>query len=299
LQFHQLTDKAMEHHQLRFCIETNSKTAIAVLLTVGISLASGCASTPKEEEGPYDPYEKVNRKIFAFNDALDRHILKPVADTYVKVTPEPARNSVHNFFENIGYLNTVINDFLQGKFKDGFADLSRFLINSTVGSLGLVDVASKVGLKAHEEDLGQTLAVYGTPEGPYLVIPLFGPNTARDAPDLATSTFTSGMYYIGQAAGFVVTLPLSALQFIDKRAQASSALKVVDEAALDRYIFIRDAYLQHREYLIYDGHPPQRKLEDEGDDQTPGEAPKTKEQQSEGAAAPKAKDEGSQEPSAQ
>ena len=107
------------------------------------------------------------------------------------------------------------------------------------------------------------------------------------------------MYYIDQTAELVVNLPLDALQFVDKRARASSALKVVDEAALDRYIFIRDAYLQHREYLIYDGHPPQRKLEDEGDDQTPGEAPKTKEQQSEGAAAPKAKDEGSQEPSAQ
>ena len=271
-----------------------------MLLMVANWLFSGCASTPKEE-GPYDPYEKVNRKIYAFNDALDRNILKPVADAYVKVTPEPARNSVSNFFDNIGYLNTIINDFFQGKFKQGVADFSRFLINSTVGSLGLVDVASKVGLKAHEEDLGQTLAVYGTPQGPYLVIPLLGPNTARDAPDLATSTFTSGMYYIGQAAGLVVSLPLGALQFVDKRARASSALKVVDEAALDRYIFIRDAYLQHREYLIYDGHPPQPKYEDEGDDQTPGEAPKTKEQPSEGTATPtpKAKDEGSAAPPAQ
>jgi len=273
----------MEYHQPQACTIIKNEYAIIAVLAAVVLLTSGCASTPKEENQVYDPYEGVNRKIYKFNDVLDRNILKPVADTYVKVTPEPARNSISNFFDNIGYLDTIINDFFQGKFKQGVADMSRFLINSTVGSLGLVDVASKMGLKAHEEDLGQTLAVYGTPQGPYLVIPLLGPNTARDAPDLAMSTFTSGMYYIGQAAGLAVTFPLGALQFIDKRARASSSLKIVDEAALDRYIFIRDAYLQHRNYLIYDGHPPQPKYEDEGDEEAPTKTPKSKD---EGSAEP-------------
>ncbi len=250
-----------------------NKYEIIAVLAAALLLSSGCASTPKEEDQVYDPYEGVNRKIFKFNDVLDRNILKPVADTYVKVTPEPARTSVSNFFDNIGYLDTIINDFFQGKFKQGAADLSRFLINSTVGSLGLVDVASKMGLKAHEEDLGQTLGVYGTPQGPYLVIPLLGPNTARDAPDLGMSTVTSGLFYISE---LVVTLPLSALMVVDKRARASNSLRIVDEAALDRYIFIRDAYLQHRNFLIYDGYPPTPKFEDEGNEEAPAETPKSK-----------------------
>jgi phospholipid-binding lipoprotein MlaA len=265
----------MGYHQLQVCTISKNKNAIIAILTAAVLLSSGCASTPKEEDQVYDPYEGVNRKIYKFNDALDRNIVKPVADAYVKVTPEPARNSITNFFANIGYFDTILNDFFQGKFKQGFADFSRFLINSTVGSLGLVDVASKVGLPSHDEDLGQTLAVYGTPQGPYLVIPFLGPNTARDAPDLAMSTVTSGLFFVSEIA---VTLPLSALMFIDKRARATSALQIVDEAALDRYIFIRDAYLQHRNFLIYDGHPPTPKFEDEGNDEVPAEKPKSKDE---------------------
>ena len=246
-------------HQPQDCIISNNKNAIIVALAAVVVLSSGCAGTPKEQnEG--DPFEGANRKIYKFNDALDRTIVKPIADTYVKVTPEPARTSVSNFFDNIGYLDTVLNDFFQGKFKQGFADTGRFLINSTIGSLGLVDVASKMGLKPHEEDLGQTLGVYGSPEGAYLMIPLLGPNTVRDSPDLAMSTVTSGLFYISE---FAVTLPLGLLGAIDKRARASHYLKIIDEAALDRYIFIRDAYRQHRTYLIYDGNPPHQKFEDD------------------------------------
>ncbi len=271
----------MEYHQPQACTIIKNKNAVIAVLAAAVLLSSGCASTPKEENNVNDPFEGANRGIYKFNDALDRNIVKPVADTYVKVTPEPARNSISNFFDNLGYLDTVINDFFQGKFKQSAADLSRFLINSTVGSLGLVDVASKMGLKAHEEDLGQTLAVYGTSQGPYLVIPLLGPNTARDAPDLAMSTVTSGLFYIGE---IVVTLPLGALMAIDKRARASSSLKIVDEAALDRYIFIRDAYLQHRNYLIYDGHPPPQKFEDEGSEEVPAQTPKSKDDEGEAPA---------------
>ena len=285
----------MEYHQPQACIMGKNKNAIIAVLAAAVLLSSGCASTPREENNVNDPYEGVNRKIYKFNDALDRNILKPVADAYEKVTPEPARTSVSNFFNNLGYLNTVLNDFFQGKFKQGTADLGRFLINSTVGSLGLVDVASKMGLKAHEEDLGQTLAVYGTPQGPYLVIPLLGPNTARDAPDLGMSTVTSGLFYISQLA---VTLPLYALKIVDTRYRYSKSLQIVDEAALDRYIFVRDAYLQHRNYLIYDGHPPQQKFEDEGDEEAPAEMPKSKDEESvEPAQTPKSKEDKIQEPS--
>lgn len=246
-------------HQPQACIISNNKNAIIAALAVAVLLSSGCASTPKEQDEG-DPFEGVNRKIYKFNDALDRAIIKPIANTYVKVTPEPARTSVSNFFDNLGYLNTILNDFFQGKFKQGFADTGRFLINSTIGSLGLVDVASKMGLKAQEEDLGQTLGVYGAPEGAYLMIPLLGPYTVRDSPDLAMSTVTSGLFYISEIA---VTLPLGFLGAIDKRARASHYLKIIDEAALDRYIFIRDAYRQHRTYLIYDGNPPHPKFEDD------------------------------------
>ncbi|HEY6281273.1 MAG TPA: VacJ family lipoprotein [Burkholderiales bacterium] len=268
----------MEYHQAQACIISKNKNAIIAVLAAALLLSSGCASTPKEENQVYDPYEGVNRKIYKFNDALDRAVVKPIADTYVKVTPEAARTSVSNFFDNLGYLNTILNDFFQGKVKQGTADLGRFLINSTIGSLGLVDVASKMGLKAHEEDVGQTLGVYGAPEGAYLMVPLLGPNTVRDSPDLVVSTVTSGLFYISQLA---VTLPLGALMVIDKRARASSYLKIIDEAALDRYVFIRDAYLQHRNFLIYDGNPPPRKFEDDGSDETPAQTPKSEDEKSE------------------
>jgi phospholipid-binding lipoprotein MlaA len=283
----------MEYHRPQACIISNNKHAFIAALAVAVLLSSGCASTPKEQDEG-DPYEGVNRKIYKFNDALDRAIVKPIADTYVKVTPEAARTSVSNFFDNLGYLNTILNDFFQGKFKQGTADLGRFLINSTIGSLGLVDVASKMGLKAHQEDVGQTLGVYGAPEGAYLMVPLLGPYTARDSPDLVMSTVTSGLFYISQLA---VTLPLSALMVIDKRARASSYLKIVDEAALDRYVFIRDAYLQHRNFLIYDGNPPPRKFEDDGSDEAPAQTPKSEDEKSEAPAqTPKSEDEKSEAP---
>ena len=252
-------EQVMEFHPVALRIGRKNKNSVLPVLAALMMIASGCATTPKEDNNG-DPLEGANRNIYKFNDALDRAVIKPVAEKYVKVTPEPVRTSVSNFFDNLGYLDTIINDFFQGKVKQGVADLGRFLINSTVGSLGLVDVASKVGLPPHEEDLGQTLGVYGAPEGAYLVIPLLGPNTVRDSPDLAMSTVTNGLFYIGTLA---VTLPLGALGAIDKRARALSSLKIVDEAALDRYVFIRDAYRQHRRFLIYDGNLPPAKFEDE------------------------------------
>lgn len=250
------------HQEAAGTARKNKRVMLPVLVAL-VLVVSGCASTPKGENNG-DPFEGVNRRIFTFNDTLDRAVIKPVAARYVKVTPEPLRNSVSSFFDNLGYLDTILNDFFQGKVTQGTADLGRFLLNSTVGALGLVDVASKVGLPPHEKDLGQTLGFYGTPEGPYLVIPLLGPNTGRDSPGLVMSTVTNGLFYVSNLA---VTFPLGVLGAIDKRARAASSLQIVDEAALDRYVFIRDAYRQHRLFLIYEGNPPRQKFEDDEADQ--------------------------------
>lgn len=230
-------------------------------------LASGCTTVPQgSDEG--DPLEGTNRNIYQFNDALDKNIIKPVADTYIEITPQQVRNSVSNFFDNIGYINVILNDVLQGKIGQGINDSGRFLINSTAGILGLFDPATSLGLTKHDEDFGQTLGVWGSGPGPYLVLPLLGPNTVRDSPGLLVSTVTNLLFYLNSA----VTIPLGILSAIDTRARASSALKFVDEAALDPYIFIREAYHQQRTALIYDGNPPAPEFSDEFDDEPlPGE----------------------------
>lgn len=237
---------------------------VVLLITV---MASGCTTLPQgPDEG--DPLEGTNRNIYQFNDALDRNIIKPVADTYVKITPQPVRNSVSNFFDNIGYINIILNDILQGKIQQGFADSGRFLVNSTVGILGLFDPATPLGLEAHDEDFGQTLGVYGSGPGAYLVLPLLGPNTVRDSPGIVVGTVTNILFYLNAP----VAIPLGVLGAVDTRARASSALKFVDEAALDPYIFIREAYHQQRTALIHDGNPPPREFSDEFDDEPlPGE----------------------------
>ncbi len=237
---------------------------VALLVAV---MASGCTTVPQgPDEG--DPLEGTNRNVYQFNDALDRNVIKPVADTYVRITPQPVRNSVSNFFDNIGYINVILNDVLQGKIRQGFADSGRFLVNSTVGILGLFDPATPLGLKEHDEDFGQTLGVWGSESGAYLVLPLLGPNSMRDSPGIVVGAVTNILFYLNSA----VTIPLGILGAVDKRAQASSALKFVDEAALDPYIFIREAYHQQRTALIYDGNPPPREFSDEFDDEPlPGE----------------------------
>ena len=140
----------------------------------------GCASTSGPTE-PHDPFESFNRSMFSFNKVLDDAVFGPVAHGYVAVTPEPAREAVFNFFDNLAYLTTVVNQFLQGKVERGFEDTGRFIVNSTFGLAGLIDFASGVGIPRHDEDFGQTLAVWGVEPGPYLVLPLIGPSGFRDA----------------------------------------------------------------------------------------------------------------------
>jgi phospholipid-binding lipoprotein MlaA len=217
--------------------------ALVVLLT-------GCASTQSTD--PSDPYESMNRSFYGFNDALDRHFFKPVAQGYVDVTPDPVRTGVTNFFDNVGYLDTMANDLLQGKAGQFLQDTGRFIINSTLGIGGLFDPATSMGLKEHDEDLGQTFGVWGAGEGAYLTLPLFGPSSFRDAPGLATAMLLNPLTYLNP----VVTFPLQFVNAVNTRANYLEATRIRDEAALDPYIFVREAYRQQREFKIYDGNPP-------------------------------------------
>ncbi len=218
-----------------------------------LALALSACATPQNH---YDPLEPVNRVTDRFNDGLDRLTLKPLAIAYRDLTPNPLQTGVSNFFDNWSYLNTVLNDFLQGKGGQGMRDFGRFLINTTLGVGGLFDVASSMGLEKHEEDLGQTLAVWGMGQGPYIVYPFLGPNSLRKTPDFVTATATDGLFWASFVISPQAAIALTALKYIDKRKRLLQASKMRDELALDPYVFTREAWMQHRLYLIYDGHPP-------------------------------------------
>jgi phospholipid-binding lipoprotein MlaA len=223
------------------------KVIVAIIMAC---LAAGCATTQVSYGDP-DPYEPVNRVSYDFTETIDKALIKPIAEIYVDVTPELMRTGITNFFDNLAYLNVILNSFLQGKFDQGLSDSTRFIFNSTIGLAGLVDVATPMGLPEHNEDFGQTLAVWGAGQGAFLYIPVSGPNTARDLPDMATSTFTNPLFYISG-----VFWPLTVVDIINKRANLIEATEIRDEAAVDPYIFTREAYIQKRRYLIYDGAPP-------------------------------------------
>ena len=224
--------------------------ALLFLLIAG--LAQGCATTAGRPDG--DPWEGFNRGAFAFNESLDRHVLRPVAQGYVDVTPSFVRAGVNNFFGNIADAWTGVNQLLQGKPREAISDMGRVLLNTTMGVLGLWDVASAAGVEKHEEDFGQTLAMWGVPSGPYLVLPLFGPSGARDGPALFVNPAWS--YFkdaFSSEPAYRATLGLDAVRI---RANLLPADKVIEEAALDKYAFIRDAWRQRRRSQVYDGTPP-------------------------------------------
>ena len=230
---------------------------LAVLFTT--ALLMGCAGTQTiDGEVNPDPYEDTNRSFYKFNDVLDRNIMIPVAENYMKATPEPVRDSITNFFDNLEYLNVILHSFLQGKLGQTVSDVTRFVINSTLGIGGLFDVATDMGLEEHEEDLGQTLATWGVDPGAYLYIPFLGPYTARNSPDLASSYFTNPLTFISN----IYLFPVTALNLINTRANLLEASEFVDEASIDPYSFIREAYLQQRRYLIHDGNPPTEGYDD-------------------------------------
>jgi phospholipid-binding lipoprotein MlaA len=226
---------------------TRYRVALAI---VTLLCATGCASRGGTEQAPNpDPLEPINRQIYKLNDVLDRYALRPVAKGYNKVTPEPARIGISNFFDNITYPVTIINDFLQGKIAQGFSDTGRFLVNSTIGLLGFVDVATDAGLPRHDEDFGQTFAKWGAPAGPYIVVPFFGPRTVRSGiGDLANVQVNPLIQYNNTS----IRDKLLILWTIETRASLVGPDELVREA-FDPYLFVRDAYLQNREYLINDG----------------------------------------------
>ena len=233
------------------------RNATRLWLAVGWSvftLLTGCATTQSAdpEVSNNDPFESVNRPIYRGNDFIDRRIARPVTEAYVSYTPQPIQNSVSNFFDNVVYPNVILNDFLQGKVTQGLEDLGRFLVNSTFGFLGVWDMATPLGLEAHDEDFGQTLGAWGMDESIYLMLPFIGPSTVRDVPNLGVSTVTNILFYV--SSPYVV--PVALLGFIDLRARLDEAVTFRDETAVEPYLFTREAYLQHRKFLIYDGNPP-------------------------------------------
>jgi len=183
--------------------------------------------------------------MFTFNDAVDGYVAKPISDTYKWVTPQFVQTGIFNFFNNLKNVDVIINDVLQAKFAQSAEDTGRLIVNSTIGLGGLVDVAKDVGLKQNDEDFEQTLAVWGVPQGPYLVLPLLGPTTARGIPGAVLDTAANPASYVGA--------PIQLVSLLNTRANAQSSLDFVKEGALDPYVFIREGYLQTRDHLASDG----------------------------------------------
>jgi phospholipid-binding lipoprotein MlaA len=224
---------------------------------------SGCASDPAEPAK--DEWEGWNRSVHGFNDDLDKAVIKPVAKGYQEYVPEPVNQGVTNFFGNINDIGVTLNDFFQLKMLQGGMDLGRFLINTTAGVGGLFDVASKLDLPKHNEDFGQTLGFWGVPSGNYLVLPLLGPSSPRDAAGLLGDALLNPLTYISFGSSTAVGAAITgakAVEVTDARADLLTSEKIVDEAAIDRYDFIKNAYLQNREYLVYDGNPPEQNADD-------------------------------------
>jgi phospholipid-binding lipoprotein MlaA len=252
-----------------------ARALLLSLLAVTVVLG-GCATTSAARDGGaadgeataeerpaknQDPLEGFNRGVFKFNDAVDRAALRPAAVAYRDHTPSWLQKGVGNFFTNLFYPTTIANQFLQGKFKQGGQDIARFVINTTLGWGGLFDVASGARLPIHDEDSGQTLGRWGVPAGPYLMLPFLGPATLRDAPARIADDFTQPFrwYDAGNERYFSLVVYL-----VDKRASLLQLDRLVKEA-YDPYAFVRDAYLQRREYAVRDGDVPQEELEDDSD----------------------------------
>jgi phospholipid-binding lipoprotein MlaA len=229
---------ASKHLMLRF--------ACLVLLA---SFLGGCATG----RDPRDPLEPFNRGVYQFNETLDKAILKPTAQAYRFVIPQFIRASVSNFFSNLNDVVVALNNLLQGKFTAAYSDLGRVAINSTLGVLGLFDVASEAGIEKHDEDFGQTLGYWGVGDGPFVMLPFFGPSTGRDAVGRVADHYADPVTYVDP------TRPRNQLwgtRIVNRRAELLDASTVLQTAALDPYEFIRDAYLQRRRNLIHDGSPP-------------------------------------------
>ncbi len=226
---------------------------IKILITsLLLIIVTGCATQSNK-----DPLESINRGVYKFNDVTDKAVIKPVATAYKKVTPSPIRKGISNFFNNLGSITTVLNDILQLKFANAFTDAGRFVINSTFGIAGFIDVAGMDNIPQNKEDFGQTLGYWGVDNGPYLVLPFLGSSTLRDTTGLVFDTVTTDpITYTHNIGEIRLHNQLRTAQLIDKRTQLLEAGDLVDDAALDPYSFVRDAYLQRRESQVQDGLVP-------------------------------------------
>ncbi|MFM8152710.1 MAG: VacJ family lipoprotein, partial [Polynucleobacter victoriensis] len=233
-----------------------NKKLIKILMWVSVALVAGCATTQQTERvAKIDPFESINRAVFTFNENADEYVIKPAAEAYQFVLPEFVRTGVTNFFSNIGDIFVAVNNLLQGKPGNAANDIGRFLVNSTIGILGLFDVATEAGLEKNKEDFGQTLGVWGVPSGPYVVLPLFGPSSIRDTAGLVVDIKTdfilnSNQLNHDQKVGSTV------LRVVNQRANLLNASQLLEDAAFDKYSFLRDSYLQRRFNQVHDGNPP-------------------------------------------
>ncbi|MEQ5841752.1 MlaA family lipoprotein [Paraburkholderia acidicola] len=236
------------------------------LALLAAGLVTGCATGPDRKPG--DPFEPVNRVIFKANDAIDTHIAVPIAKGYEKVTPEPIRTALSNFFSNLGDLGNAANNLLQLNITDATEDVMRFTMNSVFGIGGLIDFATPAGLPKHNQDFGLTMGRWGVPAGPYLVLPLFGPSSVRDGIGLAVDVRFNPLNYAEPA----LRNPLYVAQFVSKRSDLLGASDLLQQAALDKYTFVRDAYTQQRQSRVHRNGTAAAPLPDYGDPDAPGAA---------------------------
>lgn len=223
--------------------------ALTLCAAVFLFALGGCASTGN----PRDPLEPINRGIYHFNDGVDHLVIKPAAELYRDVVPEIVRTGVSNFFANINDVIVALNNLLQGKLLQAVSDVGRIAVNTTAGLLGIIDVATEIGLEKHNEDFGQTLGYWGIGSGPYLVIPFLGPSSLRDAVGLFGDLKTDPRTYVDPPRA---RNQLYGLAFVSRRSELIETSKILEVAALDPYEFLRDAYLQRRRNLVFDGNAP-------------------------------------------
>ena len=233
---------------MRALIQRGSLGAAVLMVAV---LSTGCATGP--DANPKDPFEPMNRSISRFNDSLDENVLKPVATSYQDVTPDLVQKGVHNVFNNLSDIWSTVNNGLQLKGRDTAESLMRSVVNTVFGVYGIFDVATPIGLQRHPEDFGQTLGAWGVPNGPYVVLPLFGPSTLRDTAGMPVDTSVD---YVRNLDHIATRNSAMALRVVDKRASLLGASNLLSEAAIDKYSFTRDAYLQYRRNQVFDGNPP-------------------------------------------
>jgi phospholipid-binding lipoprotein MlaA len=245
----------------------HARAMLGIVLAVALA---GCVTLPPNSKpAPQDPWESWNRGVYKVNDKLDRAVAKPIARTYVRVVPAPARTGVSNFLANLRTTTVMINDALQGKFRAAGNDLARLVVNTTVGFGGLLDPATQMGLDKNNEDFGQTLGHWGVPPGPFLELPFLGPSDTRDGPARIVDLFTGPTHYISNNW---VAYGIYGVGLVDARADLLSLDETLQKT-FDPYAFLRDAYLQRRAYLVSDGQVKDEELVDPGADDSDRAAP--------------------------